>query len=213
MTSGFARAGAILAFGFAFLLGACGGQHGAPQFEEAFGAIDSPCGGAASDVLQHCTAHVLVVNRGGEGVGHVTIVIELKDAKAGSSPLAAAVKCGRSVPETPAGGYADLVCNFDVPPGKTTAPYPTLQSIDYQVANVRGSLGFDFTGASILILAGAVLLLGAATLIANSGRRVATTSDRAVPPAPRPDPVASRRESDKKRVEVEAEYDIPNLPR
>ncbi len=210
----------LLASASAAVLGACGGaQPGAPDFRQAFGVIDAPCaaGLAPSTAVQHCVAHVVLQDAGGEGIGHATLQVPLKAARTGS-PLAPAV-CGMAIPDTPAGGYSDLVCNFDVPPGDTIAGFPVIGSIDYATGSTRTSAGFDFGGAGSLILAAATLLLALALLLAAPWRRgtpavllaPAASADELGPdrsPESRPAPRVMER-----RRDVDAEYDLPSIPR
>lgn len=208
--------GAVCALAAGLLVTGCGTAQQAPKFEQAFGAIDSPCGinAAVSDAIQHCTAHVLLVNKGGEGLGHATMVVELKDPKAGASG-AATIKCGRSIPDLPGGGYTDLVCAFDVPPGKVIGTVPSLQAIDYTAGVSRSSSTLDAGGITALVLAASTLLLGVATLVAVVGRRPSTAGEDSVaaparPAAPAPEP--SRRTSGSP-ADAATEYKIPPLPR
>lgn len=214
------RFGAVCALLAVLLVTGCGTAQQAPKFEQAFGAIDSPCGinAAVSDAVQHCTAHVLLVNKGGEGLGHATMVVELKDPKAGASG-AATIKCGRSIPDLPGGGYTDLVCAFDVPPGKAIGTVPSLQAIDYTAGVSRGSSTPDAGGISTLVLAGSTLLVGAATLVVAVRRRPSaagensTAAPAAAPArAAAPAPEASRRTSGSP-ADAATEYKIPPLPR
>lgn len=201
------------------LLTVCGAQAQAPVFVEVSGGVQLPCaiGAPASKVVQHCTARVVLANKGGEGLAHVTIIVPLVDAKGGSASVTS-VKCGRSVPDTPGGDTAELLCDFDLPPGKTVATYPVIGSVDYIAASPHGSPGFDFTGAGTLVLAGATVLLTVALLIAAPWRRGSPV--RSVAPEVHADKpgVSSAsasgraRSRSSRRDDIDAEYNLPSMP-
>jgi hypothetical protein len=213
-----------VAFASALLLTSCGSQSGPPQFVQAFGEIESPCaiGASPSNVTQHCVADVLIENQGGEGYGHLTMVVQLKNEKSGTAP-APPVKCGSSIPDLATGGYADLTCAFDLAPGQSVANYPIVQSIDYAGTSSRGSSGSDPTGIAALILTMATALIALASLIVigTTRRRPSVDDAKAVPaeaPAqsatsqtPRSAARARRRPS--RPSSPDAEYDLPQLPR
>ena len=152
------------------LLAGCGSQQqGVPDFQQAFGAVDAPCpvSGAAS---RACTAHVVVVNHGGEGIGHASIVVPLRDATATASSARAAsvVRCGKYIPDTPAGGAVDLTCSFTLPAGKTVASVPVLQDLDFQ-----GTLGLSSsTGGSSGAAGFSVALIAAGAALITMGTAV-----------------------------------------
>lgn len=179
----------------ALLLAGCGSLQGPPNFQQAYGIVDEPC--AASKAVSHCMAHVLLVNHGGEGVGHATVVVPMKDS-AGSASAISTAKCGTAIPNTPAGGYADLTCAFDLPVGKTLATAPSLSAVDYTAAAGPGSgssVG-DISGIGTLALAAAAGLLAIVALVAAIAgrRRRPTGSPRRPAPAP-PQPAAGDQES------------------
>lgn len=206
----------LLAIFALLLLSGCGGRT-APQFVQAFGGVDGPCqiGANASELVQHCTAHVVLVNQGGEGFGRVTMVVPLKEAK--NSSAAGGAMCAKVVPDTPSGAYADLTCDFDIPVGKTVASYPVLKSIDYVGASSGASSGFDYGAVGTMLLAGATVLLAAATLVTTLGRRPAVEGQAAVPEEAVPsEPVRTAepaQPSSKTRSKIDADYDLPELPR
>jgi hypothetical protein len=213
-----------VAFASALLLTSCGSQSGPPQFVQAFGEIERPCaiGATPSNVVQHCVADVLVENQGGEGYGHLTVVVQLKNEKAGSTP-APPVKCGSSIPDLAPGGYADLTCAFDLSPGQSVANYPIVQSIDYAGTSSRGSSGSDTTVivALILTVASALIALASLIVIATSRRQPGVDDAEAAPaeaPAanaiPQTPRAAARAEHRQARLTgPDAEYDLPQLPR
>ncbi len=198
------------------------------MFVEVSGSVASPCaiGAPAANVVEHCTAHVVLANNGGEGLAHVTIVVPLKDAKGGSAPIGSA-KCGRAVEDTPAGGRTDLTCNFDLPPGQSVASYPFLGSVEYIAASPRGSSGFDFAGAGVVVLAGAVTVLAFAVLLAGPWRKVAVAHQPVpadvsrrpevspkVSRKPQPPPQRGEHQPDlKTQNAIDSEYDLPSIPR
>lgn len=208
----------------ALLLTSCGDHAGAPHFVQAFGAVESPCAVQAAPpvVLQHCVADVLLQNQGGQGYGHLTILVQLKDAKAGSAHVPA-VRCGTSIPDTPAGGYADLACRFDLAPGQSIATYPIVQAIDFVGASGGGSSDPSSTAIATLVLTAATALLAVAALIVvlGGGRRPivvqanaggsSSRASGATSPAPR-GPLPAQRAS-AKPGDPDAEYDLPTLPR
>jgi hypothetical protein len=167
---------------------------------------------------------VAVVNHGGEGIAHVVLQVPMKDAKTGSP--AATATCGTSVPDTPAGGIADLVCNFDLPPGKLVATYPSVKSLDFVAGTSPTSSTFDFMGITTLILAGATLLLALTMLVSAPWRRVTAapqalaqraTEDDGVRPyrvdPVTPPPVARPHEpASKSPADIDSEYDLPRMP-
>jgi len=207
-----------------FLLTSCGSQAGAPQFVQAFGAVDSPCAVQAAplNTVQHCTGHVVLQNQGGEGYGHLTILVQVKDAKAGSAPVPP-VKCGSSIPDTPAGGYSDLVCNFDLAAGQTLVTYPVVQSIDFVGASSRGSTDPSSSAISTLILTAATALLALASLVvvARAGRRPiaaeADATESSSPPSRSTlHTVEDVQQQERRRIKPggpDTEYDLPALPR
>lgn len=152
------------------LLTGCGSLQGPPSFQQAYGIVDEPC--AAGKAVTRCTAHVLLVNRGGEGLGHATIAIPMKDAS-GTAGAISTVKCGTPIPRTPAGGYADLTCDFDLPAGKAVNTVPSLSTVDFTVAGGSSAktAGDDAGGLATLALAATAALLALATLgVAITGR-------------------------------------------
>jgi hypothetical protein len=187
------------------LVSACGGSTAqAPQFQEAFGTLDSPCSlsAPAATSTTSCTAHVLLVNRGGEGVGHATMLVVLKDAKTGVSSQ---VRCGRSIPDTPAGNYVDLACVFSVPAGSTIGAVPAVQGIDYSAAVPQSTPATDYASITVWVLAGAVLVVCLATLLLAVRPRSTDSpreKHREAPQQPRPS----------KRDGPDAEYNFPTLP-
>lgn len=177
----------------ALLLSGCGSLQGPPNFQQAYGIVDEPC--AASKAVSHCMAHVLLVNHGGEGVGHATVVVPMKDS-AGSASAISTAKCGTAIPNTPAGGYADLTCAFDLPVGKTLATAPSLSAVDYTAAAGSSSSAGDVTGIGTLALAAAAGLIATVALVAAlaGGRRRGTGSPRRAAPAP-PQPAGDEESS------------------
>ena len=161
------------------LAAACGGSlQGPPEFVQAYGTVDRPCGVGATGAATHCTAHVLLVNHGGEGIGHATIVVPLRDSSAATSArTASAATCGRSIPDTAGGGGVDLTCDFDLPAGKTVASVPILQAVDFSAAAAGGSSSAGGgMGTFALALVAAVLAL--VTLGAAAAGRLAPSSSR-----------------------------------
>jgi hypothetical protein len=210
------------AIAFALLLTSCGSQASAPQFVQAFGVIESPCaiGVPASDA-QHCVADVLVQNQGGEGYGHLTIVVQVQDTRAGSAPVPP-VKCGTSIPDTPAGGYADLACNFDLAAGQSVATYPMVKSIDFVGMSSQGSSNSDSSIATLILTAAAALLALASLIVVTRGRGPASAIATDAAPSPvaagsaRETPRVTRRAprvSKKNAGDPDAEYNLPQMPR
>jgi hypothetical protein len=174
------------------LLASCGGVlQGPPNFQEAFGAVDEPCAASNASVA-HCTAHVVLVNNGGEGVGYITIAVPLKDSTdvASSARTATSATCSQAVPDTPAGGAVDLACNFELPMHMTVANYPFVRNVAFSGATNATSSG-SISGVASVGLALVAALLALITLMASvTGRR------RSVGPlvrqAPEPDEPAEQ---------------------
>jgi hypothetical protein len=123
--------------------------------------VDDPC--SAAKVVSHCVAHVYVVNHGGEGFGHATIAVPLRDASApaSSARTGTPARCPKYIPDTPGGGVVDLTCNFDLPVGQTVASVPVLQGLDFQ-----GTLGSSpSSGDSAGIATFALALIAAALAV------------------------------------------------
>jgi hypothetical protein len=157
----------------AVLMSACSGPlQGAPSFQQTYGTVDPPCGISTRATVSHCTAHVYLVNNGGEGIGHATIVVTLK---AGSAAATAArlspVKCGIAIPDTSAGGEVDLTCGFDLPAGTAIAAAPILQSVDFAGATKSGSSGGGLTEAVTLVIALIAALTAVVALVVAVARR------------------------------------------
>jgi hypothetical protein len=170
----------VLTFLFLLLAGCGGSLQGPPDFQQVFSVVDQPC--AASKLVSHCTAHVLVVNRGGEGIGHATVLVPIQTTAASAARTVASVRCGRSIPDTPAGGFADLTCDFDLPGGKTASTYPTLD-IDFSAGTGSSSSGGDLGGLGTIGLATIAGVLAVfAFVMAVGGRRGRLT--RAITPTP-----------------------------
>jgi hypothetical protein len=155
------------------LLASCGGVlQDPPNFQEAFGAVDEPCA-ASNAAIAHCTAHVVLINNGGEGVGYVTIAVPLKDSTgvASSARTAISATCSQAVPDTPAGSAVDLTCNFELPVRMTVANYPFVQNVAFRGATNPTSSG-SISGVATVGLALAAALLALITLMAAvTGRR------------------------------------------
>lgn len=200
-------AGSALAW--AWMLASCGTQAagGNPQFVQAFGDFDSPCSAhaPAATTVQHCIARVVLTNQGGEGYGHLTLIVKMKPA-AGGSEDPPPVRCGGSIPDTPPGGHAQLVCNFDVPPGQTLTDFPVVQSIDFVGPSSAAGSGSS-TGQilSLILTAATALLALAALIVVASGRRPSPVNE-----VPVPEP-ASRKQAGIESAN--AEYELPQLPR
>lgn len=167
------RAG-LTAFVFVLLTGCGGSIQGPPDFRQVYSVVDQPC--ALSQVVSHCTVHVLVVNRGGEGIGHANVLVPMQPSAASGARTVSTAKCGRSIPDTPAGGSVDLTCDFDLAAGKTVSGYPSLD-IDFTAAAASGSSAGGFSGLGAFGLALVAALLSAVALVmAITGQRGRPTS-------------------------------------
>lgn len=160
------------------LLNSCSASpQGQPAFDQEYGAVDEPC--VASKVVARCTAHVLLVNHGGEGLGHATIVVPVRNSTetATSARVVATAKCGTRIPDTTTGGFADLTCDFELPVGKSVAGPPSLSSVDFTAAASTGSAGVDGISIATLVAAAVAGLLSVVALVAAiAGRRRGETS-------------------------------------
>jgi hypothetical protein len=144
--------------------------------------VDEPC--ASSNAVSRCTAHVFLANHGGDGFGHATIVVPMSSLSAASATRTAPATCGTPIPETPAGGFADLTCSFDLPPGTTTAGTPHLRAVDFAFAMTFSSSGDQTSGIATLVLAAIAGLLAVVMLAGPIfGRRIVagTPSNQAAP--------------------------------
>jgi hypothetical protein len=153
------------------LLAGCGGSlQGPPNFVQVYSVVDQPC--APADGAAPCTAHVLVVNRGGEGVGHATVLVPMKDAAASSARTISTARCGQSIPDTAPGGYVDLTCAFTLPAGKSVATYPSLD-VDFSTSVTgSGSAAGNLGGIATFGLAVIAAIVAVVTfVIVLMGRR------------------------------------------
>jgi hypothetical protein len=168
------------------LLTSCSGSlTGPPEFRQAYGTVDEPCA-ASKAAVAHCTAHVYLVNGGGEGIGHATVAVTLKDegSAASSARTNLSVKCGTSIPDTAAGAEVDLTCPFDLSNGTAVAAPPILQAVDFTAAAGSVSSSGNAGGLVAIGLAVVAVLLAAWTLgVVVTGRR-RTTSRATQRPAP-----------------------------
>jgi hypothetical protein len=159
----------IVAF---FLLPACTGSNQAPpDFQQTYGTVDVPCAASTKKAVSHCTAHVYLMNHGGEGVGHATIVVRLNAQTSTASPARVTVKCGRAIPDTPAGGEADLTCAFDIPVGMVVGSTPILQGVDFTAAAGSGATSLRPNQIATLVLGVIGVILAAMAILAALARR------------------------------------------
>jgi hypothetical protein len=169
-------------------LGACSGSlQGPPSFTQTYGAVDEPCTPSKVAASQ-CTAHVYLVNHGGQGVGLATIVVPLKDQSqaATAARLNQNARCGGYIPETSGGAEVDLACSFELPAGKVVSAPPVLLAVNFAAASGSSSSGDGVAGVISLGLAVVAALIAAAALVmALMGRAGATMSPGATAPANR----------------------------
>lgn len=164
------------------LVASCSGSlQGPPAFVQTYGTVDEPCVPSPTAV-GHCTAHVYLVNRGGEGdaVATVAVPVGVTKASATAPPKAASQKCGAYVPDTPGGSVVDLTCAFDLPIGTAVTGPPILLALSFTSAASPTTAG-DAGVVGVVNLALAVL----AALAALVALALAITSrDRSRMPAP-----------------------------
>ncbi len=164
--------GSAAAFGLVVLAGCTGSLQGPPDLVEAYGTVDEPC--AASNLTIHCSAHVYMVNHGAEGAGKATIVVPLTstNAAATSARTASAATCDISIPDIASGSAVDLVCNFELPPGKAIASVPSIQDLNVTAAASTDSSTSGTSGIATFGLAVVATFLGLVTVLAAiRGRR------------------------------------------
>ena len=176
------------ALAFVLLMAGCSGSlQGPPAFEQTYGTVDEPCTASKTDAV-HCTAHVYLVNHGGEGVGLATIAVPVTNPSAAAASTArrtSAVRCGGYLPDTAGGAVVDLSCGFDLPPGTSVAGAPILQAVNFSAAGAASSSSGGILGIVDLGLAAvAGLVAVVALLMAIAGRGRAT--GYLAPSGPRP---------------------------
>jgi hypothetical protein len=168
------RLALLPAMAFALLMAGCSGSlQGPPAFEQTYGTVDEPCAASKTDAV-HCTAHVYLINHGGEGVGLATIAVPVTNPTAATASTArrtSAVRCGGYIPDTAGGAVVDLSCGFDLPPGTSVAGAPILQAVNFSAAGAPSSSSGGVLGIVDVGLAAVAGLIAVVALLMAIGRR------------------------------------------
>jgi hypothetical protein len=101
-------------------------------------------------------------------------------------------RCPVDIPLTPSGSTVDLTCNFDLPPGKTVASVPLVQTLGFTAPETSSSssggdtLGLATIGLAVIAAGIALFMLAGPVLARRRPAALAVPSSdahKAPPPA------------------------------